>query len=318
MKTFHLIVVANALEIITAGNPNQHNHDFIRNKSTYKPLHGRSNAVCAFASCPPPRFDNFLDSIIGSWTYAPEGCVPPITASVEEVMRSCGGAVQGVKEIKYQEAVFDQMYHNRADDGFVYFDCGSYISGPIDVQNNMDEVTFVSSFSLSTTKRMLISTSPIMSLSLVKGTSSSVISDEVDVSSNNKISNLPPDNVKFTQEILCRMSSPTQPWMLQRAKWEQFTISHDESYSIDNDNSGIDMDEGSCWITQSSLSQRDSTLWQSDELTTILKSSRISRVIQIGSILEDNVKAWLRCYDDDGKLRAVIFQHGHCNNKIKV
>ena len=44
-------------------------------------------------------------------------------AVVDEVMRSCGGAVQGVR-------VDDGPLLNRQDDGFCFFDCGSWTQGP--------------------------------------------------------------------------------------------------------------------------------------------------------------------------------------------
>ena len=47
----------------------------------------------------------------------------PCTAVVDEVMRSCGGAVQGVR-------VDDGPLLNRQDDGFCFFDCGSWTQGP--------------------------------------------------------------------------------------------------------------------------------------------------------------------------------------------
>ena len=59
-----------------------------------------------------PRFDTFCEQIVGRWVQR-DGAV----FDVEEVMRACGGAVQGVKE--------GALYHNRADDGFLYFPCGS-------------------------------------------------------------------------------------------------------------------------------------------------------------------------------------------------
>ena len=58
---------------------------------------------------------------------------------VEEVMRSCGGAVQGIRELPLSSFILPgegsaseerQTYHNRADGGFVYADDGSYTAGP--------------------------------------------------------------------------------------------------------------------------------------------------------------------------------------------
>ena len=81
-------------------------------------------AVESFPSCPPPRFDVFGEQILGSWKY--DAKQEP--QSVEEVMRSCGGAVQGIREISRGE---EGIYLNRADDGFLFWDCGSFVHIPI-------------------------------------------------------------------------------------------------------------------------------------------------------------------------------------------
>ena len=75
-----------------------------------------------------PSFDTFSAAATGSWHGTqyewpgdPNGI--PCTAVVDEVMRSCGGAVQGVR-------VDDGPLLNRQDDGFCFFDCGSWTQGP--------------------------------------------------------------------------------------------------------------------------------------------------------------------------------------------
>ena len=77
-----------------------------------------------------PSFDTFSAAATGSWTgtqyqWTAGGATNgvPCTAVVEEVMRSCGGAVQGVR-------VDDGPLLNRQDDGFCFFDCGSWTQGP--------------------------------------------------------------------------------------------------------------------------------------------------------------------------------------------
>jgi hypothetical protein len=54
-------------------------------------------------------------------------------------MRSCGGAVQGIRELPLSSFILPgegsaseerRTYHNRADGGFVYADDGSYTAGP--------------------------------------------------------------------------------------------------------------------------------------------------------------------------------------------
>ena len=77
-----------------------------------------------------PNFDTFSAAAVGSWTgtqyqWTADGATNgvPCTAVVDEVMRSCGGAVQGVR-------VGDGPLLNRQDDGFCFFDCGSWTQGP--------------------------------------------------------------------------------------------------------------------------------------------------------------------------------------------
>ena len=75
-----------------------------------------------------PSFDTFSAAATGSWhgtQYQWPGDTNgvPCTSVVDEVMRSCGGAVQGVR-------VDEGPLLNRQDDGFCFFDCGSWTQGP--------------------------------------------------------------------------------------------------------------------------------------------------------------------------------------------
>ena len=75
-----------------------------------------------------PSFDTFSAAATGSWTgtlYEWPGDANGVACEsvVDEVMRSCGGAVQGVR-------VGDGPLLNRQDDGFCFFDCGSWTQGP--------------------------------------------------------------------------------------------------------------------------------------------------------------------------------------------
>ena len=75
-----------------------------------------------------PSFDTFSAAATGSWhgtQYQWPGDTNgvPCTSVVDEVMRSCGGAVQGIR-------VDDGPLLNRQDDGFCFFDCGSWTQGP--------------------------------------------------------------------------------------------------------------------------------------------------------------------------------------------
>jgi len=75
-----------------------------------------------------PSFDTFSAAATGSWhgtRYEWPGDTNGVACEVvaDEVMRSCGGAVQGIR-------VDDGPLLNRQDDGFCFFDCGSWTQGP--------------------------------------------------------------------------------------------------------------------------------------------------------------------------------------------
>ena len=95
------------------------------------------------AGAAAPRFDAFCDALVGPWVRSQDGRSFP----VEEVMRSCGGAVQGVREMQ------SELYHNRADDGFIYFPCGSYSTGPVALGAAENaELTFTASLAFAHSK----------------------------------------------------------------------------------------------------------------------------------------------------------------------
>ena len=84
-----------------------------------------------------PNFDTFSAAAVGSWTgtqyqWTADGATNgvPCTAVVDEVMRSCGGAVQGVR-------VDDGPLLNRQDDGFCFFNCGSWTQGPTKIADGI-------------------------------------------------------------------------------------------------------------------------------------------------------------------------------------
>src|SRR6056300_555443 len=99
------------------------------------------DTVQAFTSTAAPRFDTFCDNLVGSWKQVGDGVLlsgrkdddnsKQMGLTVEEVMRRCGGAVQGVREVVVTNSHAEEelAYLNRANDGFVYFDDGSYSVG---------------------------------------------------------------------------------------------------------------------------------------------------------------------------------------------
>lgn len=89
-----------------------------------------------------PNFDSFVDKVSGSWRgpfikFAEECPVswrsPPYVWTVEEVMRPCGGAIQGIKEVQKILESGEELHEfspRRNDDGFIFFDDGSFSLGP--------------------------------------------------------------------------------------------------------------------------------------------------------------------------------------------
>ena len=93
--------------------------------------------VAVRTSALAPSFDTFSVAATGSWTgtqyeWTPDGATNgvPCEVVVDEVMRSCGGAVQGVR-------VDDGPLLNRQDDGFCFFDCGSWTQGPTKIADGI-------------------------------------------------------------------------------------------------------------------------------------------------------------------------------------
>lgn len=62
------------------------------------------SAVVTFRPSLPPRFDDFSDKLLGEWRWRNnegddvDDDREARCGSVQEVMRSCGGAVQGIRE----------------------------------------------------------------------------------------------------------------------------------------------------------------------------------------------------------------------------
>ena len=82
-----------------------------------------------------PSFDAFSAAATGSWTgtqyqWPVDTNGVACETVVDEVMRSCGGAVQGVR-------VGDGPLLNRQDDGFCFFNCGSWTQGPTKIADGI-------------------------------------------------------------------------------------------------------------------------------------------------------------------------------------
>lgn len=102
-----------------------------------------------------PSFDTFLTHSVGQWrgaaycwqraaasdgdeSFVPLGVAPghitvatPSSTTVTEIMRSCGGAVQGVEEVRKCQPADGTVALNRQIDGTTFFSYGSWASAPV-------------------------------------------------------------------------------------------------------------------------------------------------------------------------------------------
>ena len=187
-----------------------------------------TSLVHAFSPCPPPRFDVFCDKIVGLW-HTSRG-----TRTVEDVMRSCGGAIQGIRD--------NGFYLNRADDGFCYFDCGTYSYGPVVVATASPSNRLLASVTLPNMRFWLSSNEGIVT---VEGTMLPEVKTEADarVLLEDKVLPIVSSRPEFCVErqLQCRMASPSQPWMMQRVLWES---------RHDSDDNQVPRGPFQCWIEE--------------------------------------------------------------------
>lgn len=308
----------------------------------------------------PPRFDTFSEQLLGTWTccsdQSDQSTDYGVVGCVEEVMRSCGGAVQGIREVPV-DTNDEGVYHNRADDGFIFFDCGSYTQGVIEQERLGDGLdpkatkpsSLMGSLSFETIpkSRVLFHTmglpttdekeEPYIIQSLVRSTSEMTTrknnNDEENNGNNDDTSldtalesDAPIDDVsiEWHTNFICRMPTSSQPWNLQRAKFEKDTKSlptdtvHLEKH-VYQDIRDVNI-KG--WVKNVNIercTEEDDYIHHirgyntlSDDVVSFLKNTK-PKIIQMGAICMTTglVKALLRCYDSNtGNLRAVILQNG--------
>jgi hypothetical protein len=260
--------------------------------------------VAAFVPCVPPRFDDFSDKLVGKWvalnTYPRE-----ISGSIEEVMRSCGGAIQGIREfppIGNVEAE-EGLYLNRANDGFVFHDNGCYSLGPVDWSSEED--TFLASLRFGKSR--------IVAWCDISRDDDSIVHSIPKILHTKKsfedIDLLPAEVVKdpnllvvdFVNKIRCSMPSPGQPWMLQRVKWER---------EQNNANPETTVEEAlgpfQCWATSHSAVEFNK--W-TGSLTSVLSEGTI---LNMGAVCKPTgvVKCMARHFDKANKVACVTLLEG--------
>lgn len=241
-----------------------------------------------------PRFDTFCEQIVGRWVQR-DGAV----FDVEEVMRACGGAVQGVKE--------GALYHNRADDGFLYFPCGSYSAGPASLQA---EGELVSSLSFpSSRRRQLVRLERSTELRRPEEgwqtASTCLWRERVE---NAAAAGPGSDGVKLLtleRELGCwSRAGPFQP---ARVKWQCQNLQDSAEWAADH---VCWQDDGATWVTQSDAF----SAWDfAGVVPPVDPSPAGGRLVQVGALCWESreAKAITRRYCADGYLQAVVLSEGH-------
>ena len=275
----------------------------------------------------------FAECTVGPWTND----VLSIHEDVEEVMRSCGGAVQGIRELPLS-LIFstpeitegeDRTYHNRADGGFVYVDDGSYCSGPEHWNwNNADNETsrnscMMASLAFPNNRRRMwltIKSSDASKLVAKRPKEQHLLNSKVlelsrptpiSLTDSNEESN-DSDTIALTSSNIptiiwsevqrVRMSSSGQPWTLARAKWEKQLLA-DTNEEIKDAANEMKSFTGKLrgWAY---INQDDNNLFEdvaSDSVNlhmlAVCSESKVAR-------------SAVRCYDADGSLKSVVFLTG--------
>ena len=251
-------------------------------------------------------------------------------------MRSCGGAVQGIRELPLS-LIFptleiseeeDRTYHNRADGGFVYVDDGSYCSGPEYWNWNGENETSRNSFMMASLafpnnrRRMWLTikssdasklvakcpkeqhllNSKVLELSRPTPTSLTDSKEESNDSDTIELtsSNIP--TIIWSEVQRVRMPSSNQPWTLARAKWEKqlLTDTNEEIKDAANEmKSFTGKLRGWAYINQD-----DNNLFEDVASDTV--SLHMLAVCSESKVARSAV----RCYDAEGSLKSVVFLTG--------
>lgn len=206
--------------------------------------------------------------------------------SVNEVMRSCGGAVQGIKEMPCQ----NEFYLNRADDGFVYFDCGTYSYGPVKTDGKA-VVTYMASLAIPKSRiAMKMSGDATAKTAMIYPKATFRRESEFPPEEQEVLDSKP--DYAIVRQLQCRMSSPSQPWMMQRVQWESKNTKSEEHISPVVDASSCYQ----CWLDVVEQPEDGATMTSMGICCT--RSRYVKEVI--------------RSYEN-GKLTRVTLQEGQLN-----
>mmetsp|Transcript_21574 Transcript_21574/g.53359 ORF Transcript_21574/g.53359 Transcript_21574/m.53359 type:complete len:233 (-) Transcript_21574:250-948(-) len=225
-------------------------------------------------------------------------------------MRSCGGAVQGLREPVHNNQ--DPIYLNRANDGFVFFDNGCYTYGP--VKRQADD-KYLQSLMVGNFKSRVVmfgnGHQDDDSSAIFQWKKSGALFDE-----NPPMIETEPApcalNVDFVETIMCSKASPMQPWMLQRAKWQKATLesSSPNNPSAEKEHTSLNDSRIQCWSLTQSAAEFYSWLWSLADDDDHSKEE--GTVVQAGILCEatGEVNVIARHYDSSDDLKQVLFAEG--------
>ena len=266
-----------------------------------------------YSSCTSPKFDQFSEKVLGNWQWKSSANEAIAIENVEEVMRSCGGAVQGIRELpsvapEHQPTGEGGYYLNRANDGFVYFDeDGSYCYGPVNVDSDTDNTLWLSSLSFG--KSRIVLWNENMSSGACKGLQVHRKSaGEPPVADPCLVLERQPGDIAWQEIVRCRMPSITQPWMTQRLKWEKSFL---EEGNSDEQSVLGEPAEIQSWAGKVSLAD-------DPVLKALVGDVTASVLLCAGGFCKktNKAKAVLRQYSEvDGSLKSVAWLQGKSNTR---
>ncbi|EJK65668.1 hypothetical protein THAOC_13448 [Thalassiosira oceanica] len=262
-----------------------------------------------------PSFSEFANSSVGPWSFVDEKLENPVSCEVEEVMRSCGGAVQGIRELPIKflfesEDEGERSYHNRADGGFVYFDDGSYSaagtkcsSSSAGVLSNSGPV--MASLSFPGNRRLWLNAKePVLA---GNPTNDHIPAKMLELSrikplvkSNRECNTKTMPLIQWSSILRARMPSP-QPWSLPRSKWEKTAVSDDAEPFRDD---GCTFDRPLLgWTCVDSVES-------GDPFSDIVHQGIVLHML--GVCPESRIaRSIARCYgSNDGELKSVAYLQG--------
>lgn len=272
-------------------------------------LHATTISASSWKPCVQPRFDDFANCIVGPWITLAS---PTERLDVKDVMRSCGGAVQGIRELSIsvasqsQDGSEETIYLNRSDGGFVYIDDGSYSFGPEKWDlSTTEEAIVMTSLAFTGNHRGLVTANLSRECGILpKSTVLELFRPISSVTENiqSLVDNVDKETavtIKWKRIQRARMPNPSQPWTLARAKWEQQTLTDEFKSEYNLSGNGA-------------LSCVESNGKSNNFFMDILDADDDSLNVNMLAVCHATAvaRSTIRSYDSKGLLKSVAFLEG--------